>query len=189
MKFLSGIAPYLGLASPIVAFLFIITAILTHPWFSFWQNALSDLGNPKENWNWIFNCGLIIAGVLGLLFAADLFGRVNGAERVAAAVFAVATLLLAMIGLFPEGSALHFPSAVLFYLLSAVAITICGVAWILTAERRMYGILSLVMVAAGIAVAVLPDWDGIAIPETAGAIIVFAWVYMMVWQTYFSTGV
>lgn len=184
MKLPEGIAPYLGIIAPIVAFSVIGTAILTHPWFSFRQNALSDLGNPDVEMNWIFNSGLILGGLLGLLFAMDLIGRVSGAERFGAVILALAMISLVMIGVFPEGTSLHFPSAISFYLLSAAAMTVFGAIWTLSSAERWLGVLSLILVIAGITIATIPDWDGIAIPETAGAVIIFIWVYMLIWQTY-----
>ncbi len=184
MRLPYNIASYLGILAPIIAFSFIGAAILTHQWFSFMHNALSDLGNPDVKMNWIFNSGLIIAGIIGFLFALDLIGRLNGAERVGAVIFAVAMIFLSMIGVFPEGSALHFPSAVSFYLLSAIAIIAFALVWMTVAEQRIYGVISIILVAVGFAIALIPTWDGIAIPEAAGAVIIFVWVYMVIWQTY-----
>jgi len=174
----------LGIFAPIVAFSFIAAAILTHPWFSFQHNALSDLGNPDVEMNWIFSSGLVIAGILGFLFALDLIGRLNGAERIGAIIFAGAMIFLAMIGVFPEGSALHFPVSASFYLLSAIVIIIFALVWMTIDEQRIYGIIAIILVAVGFAIALIPKWDGIAIPETAGAVIIFIWVYMVIWQTY-----
>ncbi len=184
MKLPDNIAPYLGILAQIIAFSFIGAAILTHQWFSFRHNALSDLGNPDVEMNWIFNSGLIIAGAVGFLFALDLIGRLDGAERLGALIFAVAMIFLSMIGFFPEGSALHFPSAVSFYLLSAIAIIVFALVWVTDAGQRLYGITAIILVAVGFAIALIPTWDGIAIPETAGAVIIFVWVYTVIGQTY-----
>lgn len=183
MKVPEGLALYAGILAPIVAFTFIGLAILTHPSFTFQHNALSDLGNPHVELSWIFNSGLIIAGILGLIFAIGLFERTQGAERVGALIFAVAMIFLSMIGIFPEGTAMHYPCSVSFYLISALVITLYGVVWALEPARRLYGIAFIIMVVTGFVIALVPHWDGIAIPETAGAIIIFLWVYTVIWQS------
>ena len=173
MKLPDAIAAYLGIIAPIIAFSFIGVAIVTHSWFSFQHNALSDLGNPDVEMSWIFNGGLIITGALGFLFALDLIGRLNGAERIGAAILAGAMIFLSLIGIFPKGYALHSSSAVSFYLLSAIAMIIFAMVWMAATERRVYGICTIILVAVGLAIIVIPKWDGVAIPETAGAIIIF----------------
>jgi len=183
MKFPDSFALYAGILAPIVAFTFIGVAILTHPFFSFQHNALSDLGNPDVELSWIFNSGLIIAGLLGLIFAIGLFERSVGAERFAALLFVVAMIFLSMIGIFPEGTAMHYPCSLSFYLISAAVITLYGLSWAIEPVRRLYGVAFIIMVVIGFIIALVPHWDGIAIPETAGAIIIFLWVYTVIWQS------
>jgi hypothetical membrane protein len=69
-------------------------------------------------------------------------------------------------------------------MLSALAITLFGIVWLASPPTRVQGLISLILVGCGFATAVIPNWDGVAIPETVGAAVVFIWVYMVIWQTY-----
>ena len=66
--------PYLGIASVILSYVFIAVAISLSPWFSWYNNALSDLGNSSLQKNiasgadLVFNTGLIVGGVLASVF-------------------------------------------------------------------------------------------------------------------------
>jgi hypothetical protein len=58
-----------GIISPILAFILISLAISqASSWFSWTGNALSDLGVHKES-AVLFNSGLIIGGILSIVFA------------------------------------------------------------------------------------------------------------------------
>jgi hypothetical membrane protein len=67
---ISGIS---GIIAPLIAFTLILLAIAYSPNFSWAENALSDLGVQEGVTAVLFNNGLIITGVLGILFATGLF--------------------------------------------------------------------------------------------------------------------
>jgi hypothetical membrane protein len=70
--------PYLAIAAVVVAYVLIATAVLMSPWFNWYNNALSDLGNSAAQRNivsgadWVFNTGLIMAGALTTVFGVQL---------------------------------------------------------------------------------------------------------------------
>lgn len=41
--------PYLGIAAVVISYALIAASILLSPWFSWLNNALSDLGNTSSN--------------------------------------------------------------------------------------------------------------------------------------------
>ena len=49
------IAGMCGILGPIIAFGSIATSVLLHPWFSWADNALSDLGAIGTSYNRVFN--------------------------------------------------------------------------------------------------------------------------------------
>ncbi len=59
-----------GVAGPLIIFVFVSVSILNSPWFSFAGNWLSDLG-VNETSALIFNSGLVIGGLLILLFSLE----------------------------------------------------------------------------------------------------------------------
>ena len=71
---ISGIC---GIITPLIAYTFILLAINYYPPFSWTDNALSDLGVVKGITSVLFNSGLIIAGILTLVFATGLFRFLN----------------------------------------------------------------------------------------------------------------
>jgi hypothetical membrane protein len=64
------IAAWIGALAPIFALVSIGISIALSPWFSWTQNALSDLGVSKVAP--IFNSGLILTGILTSIFAIAL---------------------------------------------------------------------------------------------------------------------
>ena len=46
---------YSGIAGVVVYWLFVAWSISRNPWFSFWRNALSDLGSSGANSSWIYS--------------------------------------------------------------------------------------------------------------------------------------
>lgn len=71
------IAGICGVATPIVAYVCIFSAIAAWPQFSWVNNALSDLGVQQGITASLFNFGLVASGFLSLVFAVGLF-RLGG---------------------------------------------------------------------------------------------------------------
>lgn len=61
----------LGALGATTAYPFIAVSIVLSPWFNFYDNALSDLGNLARNgWVvWVHNFGLVLSGLLVACFA------------------------------------------------------------------------------------------------------------------------
>ncbi len=167
---------WFGFLPPVTAFVFISAAIYTHE-FSFTKDALSDLGRIGLEKNYIFNAGLILSGLFGFVFSLSLYNVLKGIERIFGFVFVVAAVSLVCIGVFPAGTMPHGFFSVTFYLLSAVAIFILGV--FLVNRKRNLGIFSMVAMAVGSVLALIPGWGGVAIPETIGAFFICLWVVVV----------
>ncbi len=169
-----------GILSPIVAFSFIALAIATHPWFSFTKNALSDLGALGRENSWIFNLGLIAGGILAIIFSSLIQGKgENVLENAAYFLFLIASVLMLLIGVFPEGTGPHFTVSALFYLLSAISILSSGAGFIM-AGKSMEGVGSILIVATALLLSFGVKWGGIAVPESIGAIGISLWIYMLI---------
>ncbi len=113
---------YIALALPLI---FIVgLSIVIHqnpPWFSFTDNALSDMGSLKNPARWWFNGFLMVYALITLVPSIAAFRNGLSYLMPAAAIF------LFLVGVFPEEKALHAPSAVLFYLLALTDIAIIGI--------------------------------------------------------------
>ena len=65
-----------GVVGPLVAYISIGVSIMLSPWFSWENNALSDLGHAvKSEVASIFNLGLLLAGFLIMVYAVTVFRK------------------------------------------------------------------------------------------------------------------
>ncbi len=131
-----------GILGPIVSIIFIGAAISIHPWFSFADNALSDLGAIGTSNNYVFNIGLILTGIFALIFTLGLIQFLDRKlGRIGAVIFGAGNVSLILIGIFPEGMPLHYPVSIGFFALAALGIFIEGIDQLRKDSTRPWGIL------------------------------------------------
>ncbi len=117
-----------GIASPIAAYVIIFISILVHPDFSWASNELSYLGAVDTSYNNIFNFGLMISSILGILFTLAIIQFADSnIGYVGVGGYGAGMVCLLLIGIFPSGTAPHYPISILFFSLSLVGLTIFGV--------------------------------------------------------------
>jgi hypothetical membrane protein len=175
---ISGVS---GMLAPVVAFTFISLAILYHPQFSWTENALSDLGAVEGLTSALFNLGLIIAGILALLFGSGLLVllRDNAVGRIGAFIFVLAALALTAIGVFPENvKPTHLYASLSFFALFPASMLAVGAAFWLSAKVKM-GLFTFLAAAVAAVVWIIqwtiPFGPGVAIPETLSALSGSTW--------------
>lgn len=87
--------------------------------FTVWtENALSDLGVQESFTATLFNYGLIISGIMTLVFASGLLALLHKKTfgKVGSFTFMFATLALIAIGAFPENARpMHYLASVLLF--------------------------------------------------------------------------
>lgn len=165
-----------GFLSPLSAFIFINISIYVHN-FEFTGNALSDMGRVGLEKNYIFNTGLILSGICGILFSLGIYHGVKKYEKISALILALASIFLICIGVFPEGTDPHGFFSVGFYLLGFIALILFGV--FILRRKRNIGIFSVGSAILGLVLALVPDWNGVAIPETIGAFFICLWMVVV----------
>jgi hypothetical membrane protein len=161
----------LGLAAPVVAYIFIGVAIAQSPWFRWDGNALSDLGH--SSWSSVapvFNFGLLFTGFLIVAYALL---SLRHSARWTSLALAVAAFSLQLVGAFNEVyGVLHYAVSILFFVSMGVA------SLVYAAERRSY--LGVTAFAIGLAAWVLYWLDiyssGVAVPEAVSTLAVMPWV-------------
>ena len=175
---ISGIC---GILSPTVAFGCILLSITFAPDFSWTDNALSDLGVMPNPTAILFNSGLIISGILAMVFASGLFSVLKGKStgRAGTILFLLDCLALTAIGVFPENTRpMHFYASVAFFALFPLSMFLITAYFVLTSRNRMAVFTFLVSVFAA-AVWIVEFWvryvPGVAIPETLSAIAASFW--------------
>jgi len=140
------IAGLCGIVAPLVALSFITLAISNSlSWFRWTENALSDLGHQGIAGTTVatlFNSGLIIGSLLGMMFAAGLMQilrkRILGFAGTF--VFALAIISLFAIGVFPETAGrIHFYVSVAFFALFPISLFFIGASLIKENSERTLG--------------------------------------------------
>ena len=171
----------LGFLGPSIAILFISIAIVLSPWFSWGNNALSDLGHSVDSdVAQLFNFGLLLSGFLTILYSITSFRKHT---KYTSYFLAFAGLSLQLVATFDEVYGwLHTQVSVLFF----AALAFASIAYII--EKRS------TVAAAALALG-LSSWimyglkiysTGIAVPETVSAVAVATWVMLSAYKIYFD---
>lgn len=165
-----------GVITPIIVITLIALAISYSPWFSWTENALSDLG-VRGIAAVLFNSGLIIGGILTGVFAVGLREtlRSRTLSHAGALIFILDAATLCAIGIFPETAGeIHFYVSVAFFTLFPIAMFIIGASMMRFCSERKLGLFT-VLVGLVAAVVWAFQWEGVAIPEIVAGISASAW--------------
>lgn len=175
---LTRLAGLCGLLTPVLTLTLIFVAIALSPWFSWHDNALSDLGvsatpNP-------FNAALLIGGGLYLVLVVFGVRGIIGPGRLARTGFGLLLLgaiALPLIGIFTETyGRTHYYVAATYFLATPLGYVLIGRAW-LRCGARLSGVLSIAAgVAALFAITLVPH-RRIAVPEILAATLMGAWTF------------
>jgi len=171
------IAGICGVLSSIVIFLTIQLAIFDSPWFRWTQHALSDLGVEGLS-AFIFNNGLILAGIFSLAFSLGLSKIL--VNKLGAYLLGFSSLSLIGVGLFPKTIfMLHYISSAAFFLLVVLALFLIGIAMKQNhLDDRMGMMAILFALFACCSPFFLNLFGGIAIPEMVVVFPAFLWCMM-----------
>jgi hypothetical membrane protein len=160
-----------GIIGPTIAMSAIAVSIALSPWFSFQDNALSDLGVSSVAP--VFNWGLIICGVLMVPFILGTWLKISKGVRLMKMGFILlllSALALIGIGIFTEDSMdLHFLFSLSFFVLLLAGLLLFGISVLADDNFYIVGIISLIDVVIGV-VGWAIDWGGVAIPELLSAV-------------------
>lgn len=162
-----------GIVGVVAVYPLILLAISYYPGFSWFDNALSDLG-VKGVSALIFNATLISGGVLLLVFSVGLMIHAAGSvARVGCILLFASAIFLSLIGLFPENyGKIHFYVSVTFFVLIVLSLLAFG-SYLLLKSSKLSGLLTLIGAVAAALIWLLP-WRGVAIPEAISSLILSA---------------
>ncbi|MFH0897336.1 MAG: DUF998 domain-containing protein [Candidatus Bathyarchaeota archaeon] len=173
----------LGILGATVAYFFIAVSIVVSPWFNFYDNALSDLGNTAlhSSTAWIFNTGLVLSGIFEASFAF-LISRQRPSWKylIWTVPLSVAGADLAMIGFFPENAGIvHLlVSVILFAFMSMAMFIYSYVSWPLGTPA--IGAVALTFGLASVFVWFTQwSWKGVAIQETLTSAMASIWLILI----------
>jgi hypothetical membrane protein len=175
------IAGLCGVITPLVAFTCILLAIAYSPRFSWTENALSDLGVQEGLTVPLFNYGLIISGAMSLVFASGILALLRNklVGKVGSFTFALATLALIAIGIFPENARpMHYFASVAFFALIPIAMLVLmwAFAQVGKVKTALYTLLVAIVAAVPWVIQFAVHYvSDVAIPETISALSASAW--------------
>ena len=177
---------YSGLISPWIGFGFVALAMyLNSSWFSITDNAISDLENiyhPWVNYPWVLSLGLILSGLGMVYFSQGLRVEFRNVAQLGVLIFSAGMVFLVLIGVFPEGTPLHWYVSWLFFLFASFGILIVGIQLLLNRSNKL-GWISILLFVIGWALAswALMTFKGVAIAELIGATTLFLWTYLTIY--------
>ena len=163
---LRSIAGVCGIASQFVGTTVLLVTISSSPWFSWTENYISVLG-VQGSATMLFNSGLILTGVLSLVFAVGLgnsllSGRLLGQSGMVSLILGSGAI--AAMGILPRTTGLpHNLAALAFFVFVALALLLIG-AMAITTSQMLWGVLSLTAGVVIIALQSVP-WNGGAISQ------------------------
>ncbi len=168
---------YSGILAGLVYWLFVAWSISRNRWFSFFHNALSDLGDPsKATSPWIYNCGLIVSGIFVFAFSLYLIiASENKLQTVGGAYVSISALFLALIGVFHGGTRPHVFVSTYFFVQFFLGSILYG----LGSGRRAlrYGSVLIFLLAL---FGTFIDWPSVALGETYEIALVMAFTVLVV---------
>ena len=163
----------MGLLGPVLTLALVLTSAMISPWFSFWNNALSDLGHAvKSGVAALFNFGLAIGGLMVLAYGASS----SITSRLLRASIVVVGAQMNLVGVFDEMyREIHFWVSTAFFLSLAFFLVVYAISF------RAVGPLVSLLVGVALwtvhfAYKVPP---GVAIPELVSVLLTLPWYYAL----------
>jgi hypothetical membrane protein len=176
---IAGISGIIASTLPLIV---IFASTVLEKSFSWSKHALSDIGVSQTAW--LFNSGLIIGGLLNLLFAFGLRNYLGKKRlvKVGVSLLIVSSISLALVGVFTENcNIIHALVALGYLLLAPVGIIFIGQG----EKNKQFGKVSLSLgITALLAIFGLPVITfvvnlqiGFAVPEFAESLVLSIWTF------------
>ena len=170
-----------GVIGPIASLALIFADIGLSPWYSWYSNALSDLG--VHPYSYLFNGGLIFEAIMNLIFVVALY-RIGAAKKHVAVLLAISGISLGLVGVFNETHHLeHLLFALIYFILFPLSILLFASS--ITSGKGYSRSLSFFCAVVGlltILVGILQDFNvfntglGLGVYEMIEAVLLSLWV-------------
>ena len=140
------IAGICGIISQVVGFIVLLAVISRSPWFSWTENHLSILGVGGSA-STLFNCGLVLVGILSLMFAIGLRKSILLGKRlgqVGAVSLALGSCAIGAMGIFPRTTGIsHDCASLALFTFITLSLFLIGVA-MMTSSEKWLGLVTLI---------------------------------------------
>ncbi len=170
-----------GLVGPLMAYVFIGVSIALSPWFSWWSNALSDLGHAVRSESAAYyNFGLLLTGLFITVYVVTAFWKY---AKYTSLFLLTTAFSLQLVAVFDEVyGRLHWIVSVIFFVFMILSCLAYAVE-----KKSTLGILSFTI---GLSSWVLFWADiykaGVAVPEMISATAAMSWVVLSAIKMYFA---
>jgi hypothetical membrane protein len=158
---------------------FISVSIVLSPWFSWWSNALSDLGHSIDSdVALLYNFGLLLAGFFIMIYSMT---TLKDHAKYTSYCMLASALMLQLVATFDEVyDPLHVIVSILFFVSLGFASIVYAAEGksILALTAFVIGLGSWILYWAGIYSA------GIAVPETISSVVTVSWVMLSAIKIY-----
>ncbi len=169
----------------------VLISIVLNPWFDYRTHALSDLGSIGANQAWIFNLGLILTGILGIIFAIRILIRLPKPMDIFGYGMLTGAIFYIFVGIFPDNSRFYIiPNKLTFHLfftltgslIVSIFILLYGIYWTWNREWRKKGITLLVVGFSLPLLAIFFGPPGLATIELVFTSIILLWSYLLIYH-------
>jgi len=184
----------IGFFAPLIALSTIAIAILLSPGFDWFSNALSDLGHYTRTdlgpykllGAIVFNGGLIVTGILMLLFTVWFLKWTKDIPtKIGLIPLLISLTFLIGIGVLSENfPPFHYWVSVGFFLTFPFSMWVIGIGWLRFSSLRWFSVISLVLPFLSVymwadVMLGTPMWSNVAIPEIVTALSAIIWLWII----------
>ena len=173
-----------GILGSVLPLFMVLLATFQSTWFSWNVNALSELGVGEQAG--LFNCAMLIGGVLNFLFALGLKGYLGKERLIRAGIISIllSCVSLALVGVFTIDYLLpHGVAALGYFMLTPTGFLLIGAGKKDRISRKLSygcGVAALIAILGlPVIVLALPLRIGFAVPELIEGLIISAWTIFM----------
>ncbi|HTP11418.1 MAG TPA: DUF998 domain-containing protein [Anaerolineae bacterium] len=184
---LAGLA---GLLTPVLTLTLIFVSIALSPWFSWHDNALSDMGvNAIAP---LFNGAMLLGGLLYFVFTIGFLrwqGLRSRLAKSAAVAMIIGAIGLLSIGIFTEAAGrIHYYVSATYFLATPLAYELLGFAWVQHDNKLMGWLTIAAGITAFLMIAAVPH-KRIAVPEILAALTMGTWTFTLGMKMIIEPGV
>ncbi len=175
----------------LVFFVTLPISLLLNPWFDYRIHALSDLGAIGANQAWIFNLGLILTGVFGIIFATRILIKLPTPMDTFGYGMLTGAIFYIFVGIFPDNAKFYLiPNKLTFHLfftltgslIVSLFILLYALYWTWNKEWRKEGITLLVVGFTSPTVVLLFGPPSLTPIELVFSGIILLWSYLLIYH-------
>ncbi len=169
-----------------VFFAFVAVSIYLNPWFDIRTGALSDLGSSLARYPWVFNGGLFITSLIGVVFAFNFVRKLEKPLNLLWYFLLASSLSFMMVSMFPEDAAVFVVSnyitvhkffTLLGFFIVSLTMLLFSIYWIKNSRWRAGGVALLSYGIVSSSLAYYFGQPGDAILELAVGTLSLIWAY------------